>query len=304
MQVAIVIPTFRREEQLARLWESLLKSSYMPAEIIIVNNASHTLSSGEQFLADGIDVKVLDAKLGPNVAEARNIGWRASASELVFFIDDDNVVPPQTIERLVDRFRSSVQAGLIAPISLIGSSDLIWCSGIVRTPLLARTISTGAFTKWERQNIISSTCDAPNAFMIPRRVLEEIGGFDSSRFPIHYEEADIGERMRQLGYRLYYDWNASVEHHANIVGIGSEWSRVANSAGGLGRVRLSSRSRTIFVRRHSRGIKRLTRIYLGLPLWLTVVVLYVAFDRSPVSLKLKLAKAILQGTMEGLKVGI
>lgn len=299
-----MVPTFCRDDQLVKLWESLLKSTYRPAEIIIVNNAPHFLPCREQFSVEGIDVRVIDARLGPNVAEARNIGWRASVSELVFFIDDDNVVPPRTIERLVNRYRESERVGLIAPISLIGSSNVIWCSGIFRTPLLGRTISPGTFTNWDRQNIITSTCDAPNAFMIPRRVLEELDGFDSLRFPIHFEEADIGERMRQLGYGLYYDWNAAVEHHSNIVGIGSEWSRVVSSAGGFDRVRLSSRSRPIFFRRHSKGINRLSRIWLGMPLWFAVVFLYIAFDKISTRLKVQLIKSILAGSIEGLRLDI
>ncbi len=47
---------------------------------------------------------------------------------------------------------------------------------------------------------------------LKRTVLERAGGFDEKRFPFRYEDTELGHRLYQQGFRLYYDPNARAEH--------------------------------------------------------------------------------------------
>jgi len=47
---------------------------------------------------------------------------------------------------------------------------------------------------------------------VPRVALEDIGGFDEERFPIYYEDLDVGYRLHLRGLRLLYNPRAWAEH--------------------------------------------------------------------------------------------
>ena len=60
------------------------------------------------------------------------------------------------------------------------------------------------------------TDDMPDAFAVPRTVLEAVGGLDEERFPFHYDEADLGARIRALGFRGVVVRDARVRHYSRV----------------------------------------------------------------------------------------
>src|SRR5207244_11366960 len=60
--------------------------------------------------------------------------------------------------------------------------------------------------------LLMKTEDLPNAFMVRKDVLAKCGPFDSSTFPIHYEEADFCYRVRSRGYDVSVVTSAKTWH--------------------------------------------------------------------------------------------
>lgn len=54
--------------------------------------------------------------------------------------------------------------------------------------------------------------DFPNAFIIRREVFSRIGLFNSTLFPIHYDEADFCQRVIKAGYKIMVVPSARVWH--------------------------------------------------------------------------------------------
>src|SRR5690348_7203948 len=92
--VTVVIPTRERSEKLLRLITFLKKDSYKSKEIIVVNNS-------EKKLSHISSVKILENHSNKGLAYARSRGARQAKGEYILFIDDDNVVDTQMIEKLV-----------------------------------------------------------------------------------------------------------------------------------------------------------------------------------------------------------
>ena len=93
--VCVIIPSVRNSEELATALEGLANQTYTgPLEIIVVgpNNdpgKSVTESKGIRFVDDS----------GSRTrADACNIAIEASLSDLVFFTDDDVIVPEDWVE--------------------------------------------------------------------------------------------------------------------------------------------------------------------------------------------------------------
>lgn len=132
---------------------------------------------------DGVRV-VRSGGRGP--AAARNAGWRASDAEWIAFVDDD-VLPP---DGWVDALRRDLARC---------GPDVGGTQGRIVVPLPADRKPTD----WERstsglENAVWATAD----LAYRRAALDRVGGFDE-RFPRAYrEDADLGLRVTQAGWRI------------------------------------------------------------------------------------------------------
>src|SRR5688572_5051378 len=86
-RVSVIIPTFNRPDLLPRSVESALRAG-TDIEVIIVDDASCDRTATVCKALREVTYVRLDSNRG--VAGARNAGLRASESEFVTFLDDDD----------------------------------------------------------------------------------------------------------------------------------------------------------------------------------------------------------------------
>ena len=93
-RLSVIIPTYSRTDSLARSLEALKSQTLKNIEVILVdqnephyleNNISHKLLQNVQI------VRLED----PNASTARNVGFRNSSSDYIYFLDDD-IIPEKT----------------------------------------------------------------------------------------------------------------------------------------------------------------------------------------------------------------
>ena len=100
-RISVVMPVYNAERLLAECLAALRASTWRDYEIIVVDDSS-TDGSREIAAAHGCRVIPSGGRLGP--AGARNKGVEAALGDIVFFIDSDVVVRPDTLSRLVEAF--------------------------------------------------------------------------------------------------------------------------------------------------------------------------------------------------------
>ena len=54
------------------------------------------------------------------------------------------------------------------------------------------------------------------AILIPRKLWEQIGGFDERFAPAYYEDTDLAFEVRKAGYRVVYQPRSKVVHFEGI----------------------------------------------------------------------------------------
>ena len=120
---------------------------------------------------------------GRGPAAARNAGWRAARADWVAFLDDDVLPPPG--------WRAALEADLRL------ADDVAATQGRIVVPVPERP------TDWERNVKGLEQARWATADMAYRRdVLAAVGGFDE-RFPRAYrEDADLGLRVVDAGWRI------------------------------------------------------------------------------------------------------
>lgn len=208
-ELAIVIPTLGRPQQLARALAHLQHQSSPLGrfEVVVVHGEQDgeavTSAIGRQPFA----VRRLTSS-DTSASAQRNVGWRSVSAPLVLFLDDDVLASPNLVAA---HLRTHVRR----PESEVG------VLGLVRWAPKPRPT---AFMRWLEQGIqfdfrgLQPGDDAAwwrfytaNA-SVKRALLEQVGGFDEANFPFGYEDLDIGARMAEHGFQLVYEPAARAEH--------------------------------------------------------------------------------------------
>jgi len=294
--VAVVIPTYRRPERLHALLISLNEGTRIPDEVIVIDNDPESFGCPEAPSA--LPLRVVHAGLGLNVSGARNLGWRSTSSSLCVFIDDDNAVEPEAIERLARVFEDP-NVGLAGPVIYSGDEEIIWCAGIRRSPWTTRTIWPLHGESHLPDARTWPTEDMPDAFAVPRTVLDALDGLDEERFPFHYEEADLGARIRALGLRGVIVRDARVRHYSRVkLSIGDTMVR-ATVLNGADRARWFARNRIRFHALHYRGLERLCALGVFVPVWTLATSVACLRAAGAWNIRLAAARAIMAGAVDG-----
>ncbi len=132
MTHAIIIPLFNKEEYIAQTLHSLIRQSKLPDELIIVDDVStdNSLSIARDFLHNNAAVfgscKIQLIELGENKGpgNARNIGFAASNSELISFLDADDEFHPKLLRIAADAFAKHQLDFMVLDIAFMPGNEV------------------------------------------------------------------------------------------------------------------------------------------------------------------------------------
>lgn len=168
----------------------------------------------------------------------------AAGADYVFLVNNDTLVDPQAVARLVRALRPDV--GILAPLIYYADDRTrIWSAGgKVRSWLLDKygdregQVDAGRWPKMVEQDFVTGC-----GMLLSRAMLESVGLFDE-RFFMYYEDFDLCLRARQAGFRLL------------LVPAARMWHKVARSSGGRDSASeryWMARSSVLLFRKHARG---------------------------------------------------
>jgi len=301
--VSIVIPTHNRKEKTIRLLNSIQKSKYPKdkLEVIVVDDASTDGTSEEVKRAFPLVSPVRNNK-EQLLAQSRNIGILNCSGDLIFLIDDDNVVAENTVNELVNAMRKVTALGVAGPMMYyFGAPSRVWCGRVKRN----RITSLTSFPERDLQHVkidrIIESDEFPNAFMVRRKVLEKVGLFDEVVFPIHNDEGDFCNRVRRAGFKIGLVPTARVWHDTPLPTkklSGTRRFHVHTTE----RAFYVARNRVLFHRRYSQPSEFMTFLAVFLPL-ISAIYLKVILSDSSLAFRrrVSLAKRYMLGIIEGLK---
>ena len=102
-KVSVIIPAYNVEEFLPECIESVINQTLKDIEIVCVNDGSpdSSLSIIEAYAEKDNRISVISQRNG-GLSAARNIGTRCSRGEYIYYLDSDDYILPQTLEKLYD----------------------------------------------------------------------------------------------------------------------------------------------------------------------------------------------------------
>jgi len=216
--VSVVVCTYNPNNypDLKDAIDSLVQQSHKVDEIIVVVD-------GEQALGDKISsaynrrqqVKVIITEKGLSATQARNVGIRAAAGDVIAFTDDDAVADKYWIAHLLATYQSTnapAVGGKILPIWISGEPDhlpeeLYWLVGVTHLGFAEETVTE------VRDAFGPNMSFGRNVFEVVGYFNEELGFAGQRTSYVQGEEPEFGLRIKsELGRGVIYDPEAIVYH--------------------------------------------------------------------------------------------
>ncbi len=199
MTVSVIIPVFRAGETLCQCLLSLTQSRPSPDEVIVVADGE---GDGSWRLAGEFNALSIQINGPKGPACARNKGASLSHGNILFFIDSDVSVPPDTIGKVLQTFRNHPDLAAV-----IGSYDddpaidhFFTRFKTLFQHFIHQTAREEASTFW-------GACGA-----IRRDIFFALGGFDEKYRRPSIEDIELGYRIKKAGYRIHLSKTLQVKH--------------------------------------------------------------------------------------------
>ena len=164
--VSAVIVTYNKADVLADSIRSVLRQTYRPIEILIVDDGS-TDRTAEVVRSFGNQVRYLPKENG-GTGSARNLGIRESRGEYVAFLDGDDLWLPRKLEIQMETFRKEPDLAAVQCSA--------YCVDNRLEVLEARACHPRQDTLWDFLMFRNLPAFA-SCVVIPKKILDRIGGF-------------------------------------------------------------------------------------------------------------------------------
>jgi glycosyltransferase involved in cell wall biosynthesis len=167
--VSVIIPNYNYGRYLREAIDSVLNQTYLNLEIIVVDDGSKD-NSKEVLESYGTRIKTIFQQ-NQGVSAARNNGVALSRGEYLAFLDADDLWLPRKLERQLELFSRDQEIGLVH----VGMEEI---------DEDGNTLSNleDGMEGWISVEMLlfnkPTIFGAGSGILIPRRVFDEIGGFD------------------------------------------------------------------------------------------------------------------------------
>lgn len=125
--VSVIVPIYNVEDFLATCLDSIITQTYKNLEIILVDDKTLDESGkiADQYAKKDERIKVIHKKQNQGLNRSRQTGFESSNGEFIAFIDSDDILQDNFVERLVEMMnQSDAGIGVAGYQSFMDESDI------------------------------------------------------------------------------------------------------------------------------------------------------------------------------------
>ena len=195
-RVSVVIPAYNAGRTIDTALQSVFAQTYRDFEVVVVDDGSS--DDTVHRLAAWRDRVIVRQQANAGPAAARNHAMRVTRGELIAFLDADDAWLPTKLERQVAFFDQYPETGLLHAEAVTANPTLSVMLETPERPSPTFTAPVPQFCELFHCKFFVRTLTV----MVPRRVIDEVGGFDERR-EYHIEDWDLWLRIaakHPMGY--------------------------------------------------------------------------------------------------------
>lgn len=190
MKVSVIIPAYNAEGTLEGPLESLRSQTHTEWQAIIVDDGSSdgTLALAEAHARRDPRLRVVSQE-NAGVSVARNAGIAAAAHDWLLFLDADDTIAPEHLERMTQALEQD------------DSLDAVHCGWCSLTPRGYRTCISMPKTEGDLFELLAVDWQfAIHACVVKKSLVQEVGGFEPGLTTS--EDWDLWQRVARTGARF------------------------------------------------------------------------------------------------------
>ncbi len=215
-RVSIIVLSYNNASMTIQCLESIRQRSFYPSlEYIVVDNASESSEFKKiQAYCKKWNISFVPNSTNEGFARGNNIGMKMAKGDFIILLNNDTVVTPGWIERMV--FHSlPMHVGIVGPVTnSVGNEMLIALSynsetldGMESEARYYTATHWGVENEWK---MLAAFC-----WLLPKRVYKKIGGLDEKYGRALFEDDDYCLRVKQCGFKLIGADDVFIHHYGS-----------------------------------------------------------------------------------------
>lgn len=213
--VFIVLLNYNGVHDTLECVESLQKITYPNFRIIVVDNGSSG-DDVQQLRSLGKIILLIESDINLGFSGGNNLGIKSaleSGAEYILLLNNDTVVEPDFLERLIDGFGEDDQIGITVPkINYYAEKGRVWYGGGYISKYRASGFTNGVGedeTKYSTDKDVSFATGC--CLLIKSSSISKVGLMDEGYF-LYLEDTDYCMRYINAGYRIKYIGGSKIYH--------------------------------------------------------------------------------------------
>jgi GT2 family glycosyltransferase len=211
-KVSVALLSYNRPEFLREALASLAAQTLRPHELLVIDNCSPRAAEIAKAVANCPQARLIVSARNLGFAAGMNVGLRIADGDFILLTEDDIVLAPDALEKLVARAAAS--HCIVGPMLLNRREGTVRCAGghvRLGTRLEFELFGSGAPDdgRFDQPRAVEFL---PGAILCARReIWNRIEGFREEYF-LYFEDVELCVRANSLGIDLEYLPNARVRH--------------------------------------------------------------------------------------------
>jgi len=195
-RISVIVPFYNRGDQLRECLTAIAASVGPDAELIAADDGS---TDDAPAVAQALGARLVRLDLNRGPAAARNAGAAVARGDILLFVDQDVVVAPGVIDRVVRRLNDRPEVAAV-----FGSYD-----AAPRAPGIVSQFRNLLHHYTHQHGDLEASTFWAGCGAVRRAVFQSVGGFDPGS---RVEDIELGYRLRRQGHRILLDPDLQVTH--------------------------------------------------------------------------------------------
>ena len=206
--VSIIVVNWNGKEHLKDCFTSLKKQTYVPLELLLIDNAS--VDDSVEYVKEHFPmVSVFMNSENRGFGGAVNRGVEKAKGEYILFLNNDLYLDERCVEKMVDMVEGEGVGAIVPKILYFDNKNRINSFGNLINYL--GLACPKYIDEEDKATVEVEETACGGIFLIKKNLFKEVGGFDQEFFMYH-EDHDLSWRIRLLGKKLMVNPGAVMYH--------------------------------------------------------------------------------------------